>query len=63
MFLSVKVGGNPSRRETEDIAGIWETGLWNNHVHADRFMLNDDTAAYLFKVNILYIFRYSKTSN
>jgi hypothetical protein len=50
--LSVKVGGNPTRREAEDIAGIWETGLWNNHVHADRFMLGDDTAAYLFKVRI-----------
>ena len=50
--MSVKVGGNPTRREAEDIAGIWETGLWNNHVHADRFMLGDDTAAYLFKVRI-----------
>ena len=52
VFLSVKVGGNPTRKEAEDIAGIWETGLWNNHVHADRFMLGDDTAAYLFKVRI-----------
>ena len=50
--MSVKVGGNPTRKEAEDIAGIWETGLWNNHVHADRFMLGDDTAAYLFKVRI-----------
>ncbi len=53
VFLSVKVGGNPTRKEAEDIAGIWETGLWNNHVHADRFMMGDDTAAYLFKVRIM----------
>ena len=50
--MSVKVSGNPTRQEAQDIAGIWETGLWNNHVHADRFMLGDDTAAYLFKVRI-----------
>ena len=33
------------------MCGIWEWGLWNDHVHADRFMLGDDTCAYLFKVS------------
>ena len=46
-----KVDGNPTRRESEDLCGIWEWGLWNDHVHADRFMLADDTCAYLFKVS------------
>ena len=47
-----KVDGNPTRRESEDLCGIWEWGLWNDHVHADRFMLGDDTCAYLFKVSL-----------
>lgn len=32
----VKVSGNPTKDETEEITKIWQTGLWNNHIQAER---------------------------
>ena len=44
-----------SRHEAEEVSSIWQTGLWNNHVHVDRFMVEDDRAIFLFKVIIFSI--------
>ena len=50
VMMFVRVSGEPSRHEAEEISSIWQTGLWNNHVHVDRFMVEDDRAIFLFKV-------------
>ena len=50
VMMFVRVNGNPTRKEAEEISGIWQTGLWNNHVNVDRFMIEDDRAIFLFKV-------------
>ena len=44
------MSGNPTREETEEITSIWQTGLWNSHIQADRFLLEDDRAIFMFKV-------------
>jgi len=49
VMMFVRVSENPTRHEAEEISSIWQTGLWNNHVHVDRFMVEDDRAIFLFK--------------
>ena len=55
VMMFVRVSGEPTRHEAEEISSIWQTGLWNNHVHVDRFMVEDDRAIFLFKVIIFSI--------
>ena len=45
----VKVSGNPTKEETEEITSIWQTGLWNSHVHLDRFPVDEDRVIFMFK--------------
>jgi len=49
VMMFVRVSGEPTRPEAEEISSIWQTGLWNNHVSVDRFMVEDDRAIFLFK--------------
>jgi len=49
VMMFVRVTGTPTRHEAEEVSSIWQTGLWNNHVHVDRFMVEDDRAIFLFK--------------
>jgi hypothetical protein len=50
IMMFVKVSGDPTRKEAEEMSGIWQTGLWNTHIHVDRFMIEDDRAIFMFKV-------------
>ena len=45
-----QVSGNPTREQTEEVTSLWQTGLWNSHIQADRFLLEDDRAIFMFKV-------------
>lgn len=45
----VTVSNNPSREEAESITKLWQTSLWNNHIQAERYMVSDDRAIFLFK--------------
>ena len=54
VMMFVRVSGEPTRHEAEEISSIWQTGLWNNHVSVDRFMVEDDRAIFLFKVRFIY---------
>ena len=48
-MMFVRVSGNPTRQEAEEISSIWQTGLWNTHIHVDRFMVEDDRCIFMFK--------------
>ena len=37
VMMFVRVSGNPTRQEAEEISSIWQTGLWNTHIHVDRY--------------------------
>lgn len=50
--VDFQVSGNPTRDETEELTSLWQTGLWNSHIQADRFLLEDDRAIFMFKVTI-----------
>ena len=51
VMMFVKVSGKPTKEETEGITSIWQTGLWNTHISADRFQLEDDRVIFVFKVS------------
>ena len=50
LHLFAQVSGNPTREQTEEVTSLWQTGLWNSHIQADRFLLEDDRAIFMFKV-------------
>lgn len=45
----VTVSGQPTRAEAEDITKLWQTSLWNNHIQAERYMIDDNRAIFMFK--------------
>jgi len=49
VMMFVRVSGASSRAETEEITSLWQTGLWNNHVQAERYVLEDDRVMFMFR--------------
>jgi hypothetical protein len=49
VMLFVKVNNFVSKEETEEVTALWQTGLFNAHIEADRFPLEDDRIMYVFK--------------
>lgn len=45
----VRVKGTPTKEETEQITSIWQTGLYNSHIHLDRYPLDDGRCIFMFK--------------
>lgn len=45
----VSVSGNPTKLEAEEITKLWQTSLWNNHIQAERYMIDDNRAIFMFK--------------
>jgi len=45
----VNVAGNPTRERTEELTNRWQTGLRNNHVRVERFIIEDDRAMFVFE--------------
>lgn len=49
LMTFVSVSGNPAREETEELTKLWQTSLWNNHIQAERYLVDDNRAIFLFK--------------
>ncbi|RWS30615.1 uncharacterized protein B4U80_03085 [Leptotrombidium deliense] len=49
LMTFVTVSGNPSRKETEEITALWQTGLMNSHIIAERYLVDDHRAIFMFK--------------
>lgn len=49
LMTFVKVSDNPSKEEAEELTKLWQTALWNNHLQAERYMVDDDRAIFMFK--------------
>lgn len=45
----VAVSGNPTRDEAEEITKIWQTSLWNANIQAERYMVDDNRAIFMYK--------------
>ncbi|XP_004932103.1 LDLR chaperone boca [Bombyx mandarina] len=49
LMMFVSVANKPSRARTEEITKIWQTSLWSNHIQAERYLIDDDRAIFMFK--------------
>jgi hypothetical protein len=49
LMMFATVSGNPTRQESEQITGLWQTSLFNNHVEVQRFMIEDNRVIFTFK--------------
>ncbi|KAH8396578.1 hypothetical protein KR215_000867 [Drosophila sulfurigaster] len=49
LMTFVSVNGNPTRDDADEITKLWQTSLWNNHIQAERYMVDDNRAIFLFK--------------
>lgn len=49
LMTFVSIAGNPTREETERVTGLWQSSLQNSHIIADRFIVADDRAIFMFK--------------
>lgn len=49
LMTFVSVSGNPTREETEELTKLWQTSLWNSHMQAERYLVDDNRAIFLFK--------------
>lgn len=49
LMAFVSVDGNPTREEADSISKLWQTSLFNNHIQAERYMVEDSRAIFLFK--------------
>jgi hypothetical protein len=48
VMMFVKVIDFVDKQETEEVTSLWQTGLFNNHVNAERFLIEDDRVMFLF---------------
>ncbi|XP_026479057.1 LDLR chaperone boca-like [Ctenocephalides felis] len=49
LMAFVQVSGNPTQEEAETITKLWQGSLWNSHIQAERYMVSDDRAIFMFK--------------
>ncbi|XP_017778432.1 PREDICTED: LDLR chaperone boca [Nicrophorus vespilloides] len=49
LMTFVNVAGKPTREKTEEVTKLWQTSLWNNHIQAERYLVDDHRAIFLFK--------------
>jgi len=49
VMMFVRVNDFVSKEDTEEITSIWQTGLYNNHIQAERFQLDDDRVLFMFR--------------
>lgn len=49
LMMFVTVANKPSRARTEELTKIWQSGLWSNHIQAERYLIDDDRAIFMFK--------------
>nr|CAH0100240.1 unnamed protein product [Daphnia galeata] len=45
----VQVGGEVTRNEADELTKLWQSALWNNHIQAERFMVDDNRAIFMFR--------------
>merc|ERR1719370_2828545 len=49
VMMFAKIHNFVSRDETEEISSLWQTGLYNNHVQSERFLIEDDRVMFMFR--------------
>ncbi|CAL8137922.1 unnamed protein product [Orchesella dallaii] len=48
VMMFVNLAGSPLRHESEDLTSLWQGALRNNHIQAERYVVEDTRAIFLF---------------
>jgi hypothetical protein len=48
VMMFARVTNFVDKQETEEVTSLWQTGLFNNHVQAERFLIEDDRVMFMF---------------
>jgi hypothetical protein len=49
LMMFVNLDGSPTRQECDTLTGLWQTSLRNNHIQAERYVIDDARAIFLFQ--------------
>eukprot|EP00092_Neocalanus_flemingeri_P008150 GFUD01008790.1.p1 GENE.GFUD01008790.1~~GFUD01008790.1.p1 ORF type:complete len:206 (-),score=91.47 GFUD01008790.1:93-710(-) len=49
VMMFVRITNFKTKEETEEVTSLWQTGLYNNHVQAERFLIEDDRVMFMFR--------------
>merc|ERR1712141_814766 len=49
IMLFAKINKFKDRQETEEVSSLWHTGLYNAHIHGERFLVEDMRVMFSFK--------------
>ncbi|XP_074661458.1 LDLR chaperone boca-like [Tubulanus polymorphus] len=49
LMMFVSVSGNPSQRETEEISGLWQQGLYNGNIELQRYVTSPDRVLFVLQ--------------
>ncbi|XP_055371948.1 LDLR chaperone boca [Condylostylus longicornis] len=49
LMTFINVSTDKTKEEAEELTKLWQTGLWNNHIQAERYMVDSHRAIFLFK--------------
>lgn len=49
VMMFVSVSETHTKEEAEEITKLWQTSLWNNHIQAERYMIDTNRAIFMFK--------------
>merc|ERR1712244_181118 len=49
IMLFAKINKFTDKHETEEVSSLWHTGLYNAHIHGERFLVEDRRVMFSFK--------------
>ncbi|XP_050431898.1 LDLR chaperone boca [Adelges cooleyi] len=49
LMTFVKVAPKYDKEEADKLTKLWQSSLWNNHIQAERFMVDDNRAIFMYK--------------
>ncbi|ODN03034.1 LDLR chaperone MESD [Orchesella cincta] len=48
VMMFINLSGSPQRHESEELTSLWQGALRNNHIQAERYVIEDTRAIFLF---------------
>ena len=58
IMLFAKINKFKDRQETEEVSSLWHTGLYNAHIHGERFLVEDMRVMFSFKDGKIFFLKY-----
>jgi len=49
VMMFVRMNGVAGKEEADQLSSVWQVGLQNNHIQAERYAIEDDRVLYMFR--------------